>query len=188
MVFTYKYIPFERYPEIVQEFLAGQDWDHDVFVDPEIICQNLDFGPPIPYPDLRLRLGIKGAAVLVDDEFQIYVDEYHYNHEERSCNFTIGEELGHIAMHLKEYQGTGITVDEWARVTRDLSKRDNKYLHQQARCFSSHLLLPQSKLTDYAISVVQEHYHEIDRGLNFSDDLLADTIADYLYDSIPLSR
>lgn len=180
--YTYE---FEDYPKIANDLFEKYGIDQSVPVDPEIIAMEMNI-PIVPAPGLKRDYGIKGVCCLVDGNFEIYIDKYHYYYEVESSLFTIGEEIGHIILHIDGHQK--ITFDSWKKEASKITEQKNKYLHQEARSISSHIIFPANTFTDYAINMVDKNYKDYNSRWNRDKADLAENIAEDIASDVDISQ
>lgn len=183
----YRSIPFQEYQaratKILEDCGVGEK-DH-LPIDPERIIRKLGM-QPIPMKDLKVNFGVKGFVAKYRSALQIYVDEYHYLYEPESSLFTLAEELGHTVLHLIDFEKIN-SIKDWIAVVAQ-NARYHKYVEQQARCFASHLLLPEFLFDRYVQKWMRENVRDVKRWNHFSYESLAQNVGFLMADELGVSE
>ncbi len=184
---NYRDIPFKEYQDTAITILREHGFDRfsNIPVDPEVIIRRRGIRL-IPWKDLKRDWAILGCVVKYEQGLQILIDEYHYFEQPESSLFTLGEELGHIELHLIDLDSI-TSIKKWINT---LSKNDkyHKYIEQQAKCFSSHLILPNFIFESYTLDWTKKHIKEINKFRSFSHDGLANLIGSLITDDLEVSE
>ncbi len=139
----------------------------------------------VPMDGLKKEYGIKGCVVKCSKGFSILLDSYHYERQEESSVFTIGEEVGHIILHLNDVEDV-TTINEWMHIVV-CNENYRAYIEQQARVFSSNLLLPRYAFEPYTLDWVKRNIKSLKKFQNFSVDDLAFNIGASMADELRVS-
>lgn len=159
--------------------------DHELPIDPELILRKMRI-QPIPRKNLQKEHGIKGFVCIKNHSFQVFIDEFHYFEQEESSRFTLGEELGHIILHLEEVDEIK-DLQDWMRVIVETSKH-HRYIESQARTFASNIILPEGAFKPYVLAWVGRHLTSLKRMKNISHEDLAFNIASDITEDLPVSN
>ena len=91
---------FSDYRKIADRCLRALGYKESsaIPVDPELIARKLGIRI-VPSENLFRQFGIAGFICKYRDEFQIFVDAFHYEKKPEQSIFTIAEELGHFFLH-----------------------------------------------------------------------------------------
>lgn len=89
----------------------------DLPVDPELLLRKLGY-VLVPHKNLKCDYGIKGCVIKYNSKLQVHIDEYHYENQTETCLFTIGEEIGHIVLHLNEIKHIE-SIEDWNSILKE---------------------------------------------------------------------
>lgn len=156
----------------------------DLPIDPETIIRKMRY-QIVVYPGLLFRLGLLGGVVKSNSRLQIWIDKKHYQ-ESDSALFTLGEELGHIVLHLEDFTNIS-SIKDWFQIIQSFNEEHFIYTETQAKTFSSNILLPNFIFDSYTIEWVGKHLKQIDKLSNTTTDDLAWNIASLMAKSIKTS-
>ncbi len=156
----------------------------DLPIDPETIIRKMGY-QIVVYPGLLFRLGLLGGVVKINSRLQIWIDKKQYQ-ESDSALFTLGEELGHIVLHLEDFTNIS-SIKDWFQIIQSFNEEHFIYTETQAKTFSSNILLPNFIFDSYTIEWVGKHLKQIDKLSNTTTDDLAWNIASLMAKSIKTS-
>lgn len=182
----YREITFPENQVIATNLLREHGYDEKsrIPIDPELVIREKGIDL-IPFPGLRRDHGLKGCVAKQEGSLQILIDKWHYEEDETSI-FTLGEELGHCVLHLIDLDKVK-SVSDWIRIVYQ-NKSVSRYIEQQARVFSSNILLPHFSFCDYVLSWTAANLTSISTFSNLTVESLSENIASLLEDEIPLSH
>lgn len=175
---------FEEYQSIASKLFEKYEIPLDMPIEPDLLASQMDIYIGAA-KDLKRNYGIKGVCCLVDGKFEIFIDERHWEDEPQSSIMTIGEELGHIILHLDGYEN--IKYDDWILEAGKITHDRNRYLHQEARYLASNIIFPAAKFTDYVLDLVERNIKDYSRRFNFNNHILAGNIAADMEDELEVS-
>ncbi len=154
----YRSISYNKNQEIALDILESVGIDTEkceIPNDPEYIARYYEM-PPNIISGLFTNFGIRGCVYKFDNSFSIGIDENHYYNQEESSIFTLGEEIGHIFLHLKGRCNNINSPQDWLReLSEDIENSDK--IENQARVFSSNIILPPVPLYNYVNKWIQNH-------------------------------
>ncbi|NGX46465.1 MAG: hypothetical protein K940chlam2_01656 [Chlamydiae bacterium] len=183
---NYRHVTFKENQERAHEILDfyGITSESDMPVDPEPILWKMGISV-VPFRGLRFRYGPLGFVTKINSDLQVWVDEHHYINQPESSLFTIGEELGHIILHLEDFDIIK-SIDDWNRIAlRNLQFYDK--LENQARTFSANIILPSFIFDDYVLDWISKHPGHREELMSTSFDDLAYKTAFLIKDDLGIS-
>lgn len=183
----YRNIPFTEYQQRANQLLDffGITAESSIPIDPEIFLRQIGFDI-VPYPGLWFRFGLKGAVIKVKDKRQVWIDEDHYFNQPESSLLTLGEELGHIILHLDEDSDDVSSIRDWISKTT-ATEEYYDYIENQARTFASNIILPSFIFDPFTLGWVSKNLDIIKERNNTTREDLAYNIASLMSDVVSVS-
>lgn len=183
---NYRHITFKENQERAHEILDfyGITSKSDMPVDPEPILRKMGISI-VPFRGLKFRHGPLGFVTKTNSDLQVWVDEHHYINQPESSLFTIGEELGHIILHIEDCDIIK-SIDDWSHIAlRNLQFYDK--LENQAKTFSGNIILPSFIFDDYVLDWIGGHPEHREELMSTSFEDLAYTTAFLIKDDLGIS-
>ncbi len=184
---TYREITFAKNQQIADRLLSDCDITEksNLPIDPEAILRKKGH-LVIPMLNMKRNYGVLGCVAKSGRSLQVYIDEYYYLNEPDRSLFTLGEELGHIYLHLFDLENVK-SVEDWIKVLVANSDH-HKRIEAQARLFSSNILLPHYIFDPFVLRWVKQNINQLKAFPRISPGTLADTIALFLEDELGVSQ
>lgn len=183
----YRRIPFRESHDRANELLelCGIGPDSTIPIDPEVIRRQLGIDV-VPYRGLNFRCGLLGGVIKVRKKLQVWIDEDHYLKQPQSSLFTLGEELGHIVLHLEEELDQITSIEDWIKITV-ATEEYYDYMETQAKTFSTNIILPSFIFDPYTLKWVDRNLKTIKKHNNTTKEELVYNIASDLEGELSVS-
>ena len=184
---NYRHITFAENQACAYEILRihGISEKDDLPIDPELILRKIEIDV-VPYPGLTFKFGAQGFVTKINGAFQVWVDENHYYHHPDSSLLTIGEELGHIKLHLESVDNIS-SIEEWIKQVV-ATEEYYAFMEQQAKTFSSHIILPSFSFNPYVLEWIDHNIGRVRKLKSPNHKELAYAIASIMAKDLGISE
>ncbi len=196
----YRHITFQESQKCAITLLKKYKLENEqIPIDPEILIRRIEYNNEarikvIPKARLHADYHLWGmvAYILEPDKnpnkgFQIYIDQAHYFGDKRKSLLTLGEELGHIVLHLEFGRVLPDVADGWNHLS-EVNCQNHKNRESQARLFGSNIILPPNSFDPFVFDWVEKNKALILSSGCQSMDELASTISINLANVIEVSE
>lgn len=183
---TYREITFAKNQQVADQLLreCGIKADSSLPIDPEVILRKKGHLLS-PMPNMKRDYGVLACVAKSGRSLNVYIDEYYYSNQEDRSLLTLGEELGHIYLHLLDLERVR-SVDDWIKM-RSENREHHKKIESQAQLFASNIVLPHFIFDQYVVDWVHANIHELERFPRISPDTVAWNIGLYIEDELGIS-
>lgn len=163
-------------------------WSNKIPVKIELLANSLGYNVNT-LQGLREHLDSKGLVLfnVEPKKFEIIIDDYHYNNDTESYQFTLAEEISHIILHSKLFQQIK-TLDDRLKLDEDITESTHRYIEKQAKSLASELLLPSNKFYPFATDWIKNNLEIIVNEKPSDQDDFASIIARKLKNDLGLSE
>ena len=145
MTYRAPYLTYDKIRGIAKNFLKKYHPEGTLPVPIEKIVE-IDLEMDIvPYWNLFKDFGVDGY--LTNDLMSIYVDRFMQTDRENRYRFTLGHELGHLALHKDLYKDSEFeSVEDWIAVQASINPDQYTWYELHANNFAGLVLVPEDSL------------------------------------------
>lgn len=132
-------------------------WGNKIPMQVELLANKMEFIVET-FEGLQTRFDSKGFVFWNNNlkQFQIIIDNDHYNNDAESYLFTISEEISHIILHSDIFKQVE-SLEDRLKLDADIGESTHRYIEMQAKSLASEILLPTDLFYDYVSEWVKNN-------------------------------